>query len=122
MKPLFKPLFAVILSIFFTLGAYSVRAQSIDNSRGSGTTRSVEGIVTDSGGRPVAEAQVLLKDMKSLSVRSFITQVEGMYHFYGLSSDVDYEVHALREDAASANKSISVFDSHKVITLNLKLK
>ena len=96
----------------------SVQDQSSVNPR----TRSVEGIVVDKSGTPVPRAVVLLKDTKTLQVRSFIAQDGGKYHFFGLSPDVNYEVRAESLDMTSPTKHISVFDSHGQITVNLKLK
>jgi hypothetical protein len=89
---------------------------------GSPTTRSIVGKVIDRQGSTVPGAIVLLKDMKSLQVRSFIALNDGTYHFYGLSTDIPYEVRAQANEMTSATKHISVFDSHKRITVNLKLK
>ncbi len=87
----------------------------------SGTTRSIEGRVLDSSKNTVASAIVLLKDTKTLQVRSYIAQADGRYHFYGLSTDINYQVRAEAHGATSKTKTISVFDSHKVIKLDLKL-
>lgn len=88
---------------------------------GPTTTRSIEGVVTDAKRVPVSEAVVLLKDTKTLQVRSYLARKNGQYHFYGLSSDVNYELRAEREDMTSKPKIVSVFDSHKLVVLNLKL-
>jgi len=89
---------------------------------GTPRTRSIVGTVFDKNGAPVPGAVVLLKDTKTLQVRSFIAQKDGTYHFYGLSSDINYELRAHAGDFTSPSKTVSVFDSHPVITLNLKLK
>ncbi|HSU31732.1 MAG TPA: carboxypeptidase-like regulatory domain-containing protein [Bryobacteraceae bacterium] len=89
---------------------------------GSLSTRSILGKVVDRQGNTVPGAIVLLKDLKSLQVRSFIALNDGTYHFYGLSTDIPYEVRAQANGMTSATKNISVFDSHKRITVNLKLK
>lgn len=86
------------------------------------TARSIEGTVLDVNGAPVPDAVVLLKDLKTLQVRSFIAQKDGKYHFYGLSTDINYQVRAQSKDMTSPIKSVSVFDSHKRIIVNLKLK
>jgi len=78
--------------------------------------------VLDKSGAPVAGAIVLLKNTKTLQVRSFIAQQDGKYHFYGLSPDINYQVRAESRDMTSPTKQISVFDSHSKITVNLKLK
>jgi hypothetical protein len=91
-------------------------------SRAQPTTRSIIGTVLDKNGAPVPKAVVLLKDTKTLQVRSFIAQKDGTYHFYGLSSDINYELRAQANGFTSPSKLVSVFDSHQVVTLNLKLK
>ena len=85
------------------------------------TTRSIVGVVTDAKKVPVAGAVVLIKDTKTLQVRSYLAQNNGKYHFLGLSSDVNYELRAQQGDMTSKPKMVSVFDSHKIVTLNLKL-
>ncbi len=72
-------------------------------------------------GVAVPGARVLLKNGKTLQIRSFIALQDGRYHFYGLSSDVDYDLRAQAKGMTSKTKNISVFDSHKVIRVNLKL-
>jgi hypothetical protein len=84
--------------------------------------RSLEGKVLSKSGSPVPGAIVLLKDTKTLQVRSFIAQQDGKYHFYGLSPDINYQVRAEAGDLTSPTKNISVFDSRSKIVVNLKLK
>jgi Carboxypeptidase regulatory-like domain len=85
-------------------------------------TRSVSGVVTDASGNQVAKAVVQLKDTKTLQIRSFITETDGAYHFAGLSANVDYELKAEHDGHASSSKRLSVFDSKRAATINLKLK
>ena len=88
---------------------------------GQPTTRSIVGTVLSSSGAPVPGARVLLKNGKTLQVRSFIALDGGKYHFYGLSSDINYELRAQDNGMTSKTKNISVFDSHKLIHVDLKL-
>ena len=85
-------------------------------------SRVIQGTVEDANGEPVPGAIVLLKDTKTLQIRSYIAQQDGTYHFYGLSSDINYQVRAESHELTSSSKLVSVFDSHKFIKLNLKLK
>ncbi len=85
-------------------------------------TRVIEGVVQDNRGAPVPGAIVLLKDTKTLQIRSYIAQHDGKYHFYGLSTDINYQVRAETGEMTSPTKLVSVFDSHKFIKVNLKLK
>jgi hypothetical protein len=84
--------------------------------------RSVEGLVTDASGKPLDKAVVQLKDTKSLQIRSFITNQDGTYHFAGLSPNVEYQLKAEFQGASSGKKTLSVFNSKKLVTINLKLK
>jgi hypothetical protein len=89
--------------------------------KGESATRSVQGAVTNPDESFVSGAVVYLKNVKTLQVRSFITKEDGQYHFYELSPDVDYELKAEFQGAASGAKTLSSFDSKKVATINLKL-
>ena len=84
-------------------------------------TRSVEGVVADAAGKPVAGAVVQLKDTKSLQIRSYRTEADGGYHFAGLSTNIEYELQAKRDDATSGKKTLTVFNTQKAATVNLKL-
>ena len=84
-------------------------------------TRSVQGVVTDAAGKPVAGAVVQLKDTKSLQIRSYRTEADGTYHFSGLSTNVEYELEAKNDSATSGKKTLTVFNTQKVATVNLKL-
>jgi hypothetical protein len=85
-------------------------------------TRSVQGVVTDASGKLVAGAVVQLKDTKSLQIRSYRTEADGSFHFAGLSTNVEYELEARNESGSSGKKTLTVFNSQKIATVNLKLK
>ena len=84
--------------------------------------REVRGIVTDSSGVPVEKAAVLLKDTKSLQIKSDLTDTAGRYHFAGLRADVEYQLKAEQGGAVSNWKTLSLFNTKKVAVLNLRLK
>ncbi len=102
--------------------AYSQAQAPVVGQPGTSTTRSIEGTVLDAKGSPVPGAVVLLKDTKTLQVRSYLALKDGKYRFFGLSSDINYELRAEANGMTSPEKMVSVFDSHKVVKLNLKLK
>ena len=87
----------------------------------SGTTRSIQGTVLGETGLSLPGAIVLLKDTKTLQVRSYIALTDGSYRFNGLSTDVNYQLRAQANDLTSKVKTVSVFDSHKVVHLDLKV-
>jgi hypothetical protein len=109
----------LLAGLLATPVAYSQKSK--DDSATRLTTRSIEGRVLTKVGAPVPGAVVLIKDGKTLQVRSYIAQADGTYHFFGLSSDVNYSLRAENQGATSKDKTVSVFDSHKTVKLDLKL-
>jgi hypothetical protein len=85
--------------------------------------RTVRGVVADkSSDDPVSSAVVFLRNTRTNAVRSYIANEEGNYRFSGLDPNVDYEIHAEKDGAKSATRTISSFDSKKEIVLNLKIE
>jgi hypothetical protein len=84
--------------------------------------RSVTGVVTNETGEPVPGAIVQLKNTKTLQVRSFITKEKGEYYFNDLATDVDYEFKAEWNGKSSNTRTLSTFDSHPAVIINLQLK
>jgi hypothetical protein len=82
----------------------------------------LQGVVTDPAHNLVKGAVVRLKDMKSLKVRSVVTDEDGSYRFTGLSKVVDYEVSASTEDMTSPIKKLSMYDTARSAVRNLELK
>ncbi len=83
--------------------------------------RTVLGTVTDKQDNAVPSSVVYLKNVRSQAVRTHIADDSGHYRFSGLDPNVDYEIHAEKEDLASAKRTISSFDSRKEIVIHLKL-
>lgn len=84
--------------------------------------RNVQGVVKLANDTVVEGAVVKLKNMKTLQIRSFITQADGKYYFYGLSTGVDYELKGEYKEMASATRQLTVFDSRLDVTMNLTLE
>src|SRR5258706_15991444 len=92
------------------LGLMLVAAQDTKKEkRQAATERVVQGTVYDPEDKFVIGAVVQLKDMRSLQVRSFITQDAGAYHFAGLKIDNDYQLKADYKGSTSGWKTLSVF-------------
>ncbi len=85
-------------------------------------TRDIQGRVVDSEGAPIPGAAVLLKDTKTLQVRSLVAGADGTFHFFGLSTDINYQLRAETKDMTSPVKLVSVFNSRKLVKLDLKVK
>ena len=90
--------------------------------KGDEEGRTVQGVVSAADDAPIVGAVVYLKNTKTLQVRSFITQQNGLYFFHGLSADVDYELRAENKGVSSPTKTLSSFDSRKAANLDLKIK
>jgi hypothetical protein len=85
--------------------------------------RTVRGVVMDkSSEAPVPSAVVFLKNTRTNAVRSYIADDEGNYRFSGLDPNVDYEIHAEKDGAKSATRTVSSFDNKKEIVVNLKIE
>ena len=108
------------LAVLVLALALPLAAQKKD-ARENATTRSVQGVVTDSADNGLEGAVVQLKDSKSLQIRSFITRAGGEYHFHGLNKDIDYELKAEHQGKTSDDKRLSSFDSRRQAVINLKI-
>src|SRR5580693_7770106 len=99
----------------FLLGsiAVSVASPALAQSGPSSELRSVTGTVCDKSENPIASAVVYLKNVRTLTVRTYISGEKGEYHFSGLDPNVDYELHAEHDELTSANHTVSSFDSRK---------
>ena len=105
--------FLVLLSL---AGISTAQGQSPDSG-----LRAVGGAVLDKSENPLRDAVVYLKNDRTLTVRTYISDPDGHYRFSGLDPNVDYEIHAEHEDLTSANRVISAFDSRKDINVTLKV-
>jgi hypothetical protein len=83
--------------------------------------RTVHGVVTDKSDSPIGSGVVFLKNSRSNTVRSYISDEAGNYRFSGLDPNTDYEIHAEKDGAKSPTRTISSFDSKKEMVVNLKI-
>jgi hypothetical protein len=86
--------------------------------------RSIHGQILDPKDAPVEKAVVYLKNVRNLKIITFITGKDGSYHFNGLSTSVDYELHAEAENhrGASNTRTVSLLDGRKDVSLNLRVE
>lgn len=85
-------------------------------------SRNLEGVVRMPDGSVAPGAVVKLKNLKTLQVRSFITQDDGKYRFDNLSTNIDYEVTGQSKGFTSPVRTLSVFDNRLDAIVNLKLE
>jgi hypothetical protein len=83
--------------------------------------RTVRGAILDKAENPVPSAVVYLKNVRTLAVKTYISDRSGEYRFSGLDPNVDYEVHAESETLTSNTRTVSSFDGRKDIVISLKL-
>lgn len=113
---------AIVAAVAVFGAPASGQGKSRAERREEANSRSAMGLVTGVDDMPAGGAVVQLKDMRTLQVRSFITQPDGTYHFYNLKADVDYQLTARSGDATAGPRTLSVFDSRKEAVLNFKLE
>lgn len=115
---------AAVLITTLALGAVAQIGLSNNpvSDKNKDETRNVVGQVLTKSDAPIAEAIVYLKNTKTLTIKSFITEKDGGYRFHGLSPNVDYEIYADYQGQKSATKTISSFDTRTNVTLNLHIE
>jgi hypothetical protein len=75
--------------------------------------RSVHGFVVDRDGQPLTGSVVQIEDQLTLTVRSYVVQSDGEYHFGLLRPDIEYTLRARYRNVWGAKKKLSIFDSRK---------
>lgn len=111
-----------ILLLVFALLASGMQWTNQKKEKGRDPNiRNVSGVVTLPDGSPAAGAVVQLKNLKTLQIRSFITQEDGKYQFQNLSTSIDYELIATHKDMESSRRMLTIFDTRLDAVVNLKL-
>ena len=93
-----------------------------EERREEAAQRTVQGLVTGPDDQPISGAVVQVKDMRTLAIRSFITQADGMYRFMALKIDIDYQLSAKSGDLSAGPRNLSIFDARKEAIVNFKLE
>ena len=112
-------MFGVTL-VLFLLQSPVERAYAQKDSQNS-ELRAVRGTVMDKAENPMSGAVVYLKNNRTLTVKTYISDDMGQYRFSGLDPNADYEMHAEHDDQTSSNHTVSSFDSRKDIVVSLKV-
>lgn len=111
------PLF-LALALAAALPAF---AQSKQDKKAEAQLRTVRGVVLDKDENPAPSSVVYLKNMKTQGVKTYIADDSANFRFSGLDPNVDYEVHAERNETMSPTREISSFDTRRDIDITLKL-
>lgn len=88
----------------------------------SKTPKTLEGKVYTESSTPISGAIVYLQDSRSNSIRTFISTQDGEYRFGQLAPDLDYKVWAQFKGVKTDSKTVSSFDSRKVVTIDFHIK
>jgi hypothetical protein len=75
----------------------------------------------DKDENPLSSAVVHLKNVRTLTVRTYISDTSGQYRFSGLDPNVDYEIHAERDNLTSNTRTVSSLDGRREIVIPLKV-
>lgn len=92
-----------------------------DSAHAQQASRMVQGKISDTTGSPLSGAIVYLKDVRTLDVKSYITEKDGVYRFEQLSSNDDYKLWAEMDEKKSPVRTISSFDPKKSFLINLHI-
>jgi hypothetical protein len=110
-----------VVLVFTLICGANLAGQDVKKKKGEAATRVVQGTIADAEEKTVTGAVVQLKDMRTLQVRSFISQENGAYHFSELKVDNDFQLKADYNGMTSGWKTLSVFDTRNTPVMNLKL-
>jgi Carboxypeptidase regulatory-like domain len=113
-------LLVALAAAIFVPGGRSQESEKAAKAR-EAKLRTIHGSVIDRDENPVPESIIYLKNLRSQSVKTYISDSWAQYRFSGLDPNADYEVHAEKGDASSAHRTVSNFDTRKDLELTLKL-
>jgi hypothetical protein len=83
--------------------------------------RVVDGKVVGKTETAISGAVVYLKDSRSLTMKTYITDDAGHFHFGQLSQNTDYELWAVSNGTRSKSRTISSFDDKSGYNFTLKI-
>jgi hypothetical protein len=84
--------------------------------------KTVNGKVENTADHPLNGAIVYLQDARTMDVRSYITEADGVYRFGGISGDDDYKLWAELQGKKSETRIISSYDPKKSLLINLHIQ
>jgi protocatechuate 3,4-dioxygenase beta subunit len=112
----------VVICGWVVLLIAAAASQAVEQKGDATELRTLTGHVFTSDNQPVQKAIVYLKNTKTLTVKTYITDPDGSYRFPALSPNVDYEVYADYQDGRSDTKTLSAFDNRKQVVITLRIR
>jgi pimeloyl-ACP methyl ester carboxylesterase len=83
--------------------------------------KNIKGVVQDMRGRPLADARVFVRDMKTNVTRTLTTDPQGVYSIFALPPNIDYEVYADFRGQSTEKKYVSGFLNRQDNVLNFQI-
>jgi hypothetical protein len=114
----------LLLAATFALAAAPftyAQAFQVSSGKDQDKLRTLNGNVRNKSEQPLSGAVVYLKNMKTLTIKSYIADDKGEFHFHALSPNVDYECYAEYNGVRSQTKTMSSFDSRPVMSMDLRI-
>jgi hypothetical protein len=114
-------MFAILLAASVLLESgkemigFSAQAQNLGQ-------RVVMGAVVDANSTAVVGATVFLKDLKSKTIRSYVTNEKGRFRFAQVNMAEDHELWAEKNGKKTTVKTVSSWDARKEFEVELKMK
>lgn len=121
MKRLSKLALLSAMLVFSATPLLHAQAFQVAGGKDKEQLRTLNGNVRNKGEQILPGAVVYLKNTKTLTVKSYIADDKGEFHFHALSPNIDYEVYAEYNGARSATKTLSSFDSRAVVNIDLRI-
>ena len=109
---------ALVTAVLVILSASVCTAQTSGNQT---SAFAVKGRVLDRAGRPARSALVCLKDTHSRMLKMKHAGPDGHFTFTWLSTQLDYEIYAERDDLVSEKVLISGSQKAPEVVITLKL-
>ena len=116
-----RALGALGIVCLMTLSVPFARPARAQDQKGDLQLRTIRGTVVDKDENPAPTSVVYLLNVKTQAVKTYIADDAASYRFSGLDPNVDYEVHAEKDNMTSATRTVSSFDSRRDIEVVLKL-
>jgi hypothetical protein len=116
-----KSVIAASLLLLAAWPTLSVRARQTQEVQERSQLRTVHGSVLDQHNNPIADGIVYLRNKKTNTVRTYISESNGAYRFSGLDPNVDFEIHAEYKNKKSSRHTISSFDDRRDLEINLMI-
>ena len=103
------------------LAATETTETAAQRDKDKNQSKTLIGTVVGESDVPLPQSVVYLKNMKTLGVKSFIADDGGVFRFYGLSPNTDFQVYAEYNGQRSGTKTVSSFDSKTKVEMTLKI-